>query len=333
MDKKKEITKKNENINGEDPRFNHIIQGVDLNKAHDEIEESRKTFFATHNKIMKTNRIVGICFIVIMLAVIVLSYVIPSLTLVLFIAVAVFFVGILLFTRFARKKMDQAVGLYLTTYSSYSDSYLYDGEPFSDILYGFKVKPDAQVMAKMDFKNELFHIGSRDLVKGKMNGRTFEVADVSYKTGKPKDKKTHKTVFVGKVINLPYKNSSTGRTLCYLKGCGDAEPDKLADVNMVEIKGLDTKWKVYSSCSGCNSIFNHQLVTALNQFNCDEMLNDIIISIESEQILIGLSYSDSYMIIPMEKEFDANGISHYKNDLMIVGKIEQALSENNYFTR
>jgi len=116
----------------------------------------------------------------------------------------------------------------------------------------------------------------------------------------------------------------------YLRGCGDAEPTSLGDVNEVSVEELSLQWKVYSSNDNYKKIFSKPLISALNHISTDEMMNDVIISITNDKFLVGLSYSDKMMIIPLNDSFDASGIEHYKNDIEKVIEVAKAINKNKY---
>lgn len=313
--------------------FYDAIEVGDRDDVQAKINDARMKFKEIHTSVMKRNRIVGIVFLVVMVAMAVLAYVFPGLVMYMFFGVIAFFVIVLILSKSLRGKMDVAVGDYLFAYGSHSDSFVYRHDDIKDVKMGFRNKPDEEVIRSLAFKEKVFHIGSRDVIKGTMAGINFETADVSIKTGEVKDRKTHKTVFVGKVITLSTTIEDEGRVLLYKKGCGDAEPDNLADVNEVNVANLSEDWKVYSSNDNYEKIFTKGVIDALNSLSVDEILNDIIVSFQKERIMVALSYADSLMVIPLENDFSIDGVEHYKSDIEKVVEFVKAIKSNKYIKK
>ena len=206
--------------------FTPATEVGDKKSVEKEINDARIAFASVHKDVMKKNRIMGIVFLIVMVGALVLAYILPKAINYMFIALFAFFIVVVVLTRLSRKKMDNAVGEYLRAYGSQSDSYVYKNEDIKDVEMAFRAKPDDEVLRSLEFKNDVFAIGSRDVIKGKMGDINFLSSDASYKVGNAKDKKTHRTVFVGKVVQFDSKIKDEGRVLLYMKGCGDAEPDK-----------------------------------------------------------------------------------------------------------
>lgn len=325
------IEKKEETVT-----FDGFIDSIEVGDSADvakKVNEARLDFSAVHKQEMKKNRIIGIVFLVVMVGSVALAYALPQAITYMFIAIVAFFILSLVLSKKSRSKMDIAVGEYLNAYGSQSDSYVYNHESINDVKMGFRNKPDEEVIRSLDFKEKVFHIGSRDVIKGTMDGIPFITADASIKTGEQKDRKTHKTVFVGKVIEFKTGIEDEGRVLLYLKGCGDADPDKLSDVNMVTIDGLSDEWKVFSSNKNYDKIFTKDIVDSLNAFKTNDIMNDLIISFQKERVMVALSYADSLMIIPLESEFKMDGIEQYKKDIEKVTAFAKALNKNKYIKK
>ena len=132
---------------------------------------------------------------------------------------------------------------------------------------------------------------------------------------------------------LDYSFKDEGRTFVYLKGCGDATPTKLSDVNKVDVNGLKKEWEVYSSHKNYTRIFNSSMVKALNKINCNSTLNDLVISIVEDKVLVGFSYSDEAMIIPMNKDFETNHLEIKKENFEFLKEVNKSLLENSEFKK
>ena len=335
-EKTEEDLKENETPTQEEKPFDGFYDAIEVGEreeVQEKINDARKVFKEIHKNVMSRNKIIGIVFMVIMLGMAVLAYIFPGIVMYMFFGVIAFFIVVLILSKSLRGKMDVAVGDYLFAYGINSDSFVYKHNDIKDVKMGFRNKPDEEVIRSLAFKEKVFHIGSRDVIKGTMAGINFETADVSIKTGEPKDRKTHKTVFVGKVITLSTEIKDEGRVLLYRKGCGDAEPDNLSDVNEVKVSSLSEEWKVYSSNDNYEKIFTEKVIDALNSLSVDELLNDIIVSFQKERIMVALSYADSLMVIPLENDFNIDGVDHYKKDVEKVVELVKAIKSNKYIIK
>lgn len=302
-----------------------------IEEVEKSINEARTAFEQVHKKTMNLNRIVAAIFILLIIGGSVVTFLYSKYVLYLLIAIIVCFVGVFIFTKLSRKKLNDAVRTYLDIYSNYTDSFIFNNEKITDVKLGFKEKVNPLIVEKMDFLSKVGAVGSRDMIKGKMSGKYFEAADVSIKDGEEKDIRKQKAVFVGKVFNFQYLNPDFGRTILYLKGCGDSAPNKLEEVNQVNVDGLSNRWVVYTSNNNYSRIFTNEIVKVLNNLVTDSMLNDVLITIQKEQIIIGLSYSDELMVIPFDKEFKVEPLSHYKKDLNFIIELNEAVIKNHYF--
>lgn len=291
------------------------------------VNKAREEFKVEHDKLLKYNKILGIVLFVAMMAILVVGFIFPDAIVYLLIGIAVYFILVFALTRWQRKKMDEGVKKYLNVYSLYTESYSYDQSTYKDVTIKFEEKLDREVVDKLDYVNNCIEIGSRNIVRFTLNGIKGYTGDVSIKTGEKKVRKTHKVGFVGKLVVLPLDIKSEGRILCYLKGCGDAEPNKLDDVNKIDIPELSNDWNVYASNDSLKKVFTSKVVRALNDLSCDNLLNDVLISFNEGQLLIGLSYSDDLMVIPLEKEFNSNGFNHFRDDMNKVSIIYDALNK------
>ena len=310
------------------PDFVGPIEVHDYSEIKDNVNEARKQFITNHDAIIKKNKIASGIFFVIAIGLVILGYFLPKLLGLSFGLVCASLLVVWLFTRYQRKQMDALVTEYLYQYSLNCNSYMYTGEDITDVEIGFKQSPDHQIIKLLNISDNVSQIVSRELVKGKMDGHNFSAADVSLKEGDAKRQRNMKALLVGKLFVFDYSFKDEGRTLLYLKGCGDASPTKLDDVNKVEVSKLKKEWEVYTSHKEYNKIFSADLIKALNKLECDDTLNDIVISIVAGHILIGLSYCDEAMIIPMRNEYETKHFEHKVNDFEIVKLINKALIDN-----
>ena len=301
-------------------------------EVKENINKAREIFLEQHIKTQKTSKIISGVFFALTIVFVILGNYLPKLLGVSFGVICAGLVGIWLLTRRQRKIMDEVIAKYLYAYSLNCNSYIFDKD-VEDVQIGYKEKPDVEDVKKLCISDEIAVINSRDVVKGKIEGKEFLSADVSLKTGNPKKEREQKAVFVGKVFMLDYSFKDEGRTFVYLKGCGDASPTKLSDVNKVDVNGLKREWEVYSSHKNYSRIFNSSMLKALNRISCNSTLNDLVISIVEDKVLVGFSYSDEAMIIPMNKDFETNHLEIKKENFEFLKEVNKSLLENSEFKK
>ena len=313
-----------------------FVSPVEINNADEaklKVNETREKFLEVHNKVMKKNKIASGIFFAITIAIVLIGYFVPDLMGLCFGLICAGLAFIWIFTRRQRKELDAAVSSYLYGYSLYCNSYMYDKEDVTDLEIGYKQRPDVEVVNKLSISDEVTVINSRDLVKGKMYGLDFQAADCSLKTGNPKKESMQKALFVGKIYMLDYSFVGEGRTFMYLKGCGDATPTKLGDVNKIGVPGLKKDWEIYTSHKGYERIFTSDFVKALNKIECNDTVNDVVISIVEDKVLIGFSYCDEAMIIPMNRDFETKHLEVKKVNYNQFKAINKALIDNTNFKK
>lgn len=291
------------------------------------VNKARVEFKEEHDRLLKYNKVLGIVLFVAMIAILIVGFIYPDAIVYLLIGIAIYFVLVFALTRYQRRKMDESVKKYLNVYSLYTESYSYDPSVYKNVTIKFEEKLDKEVVDKLAYVNDCIEIGSRNIVRYSLNGTSCYTGDVSIKTGEKKVRKTHRVGFVGKLVVMPYELKSEGRILCYLKGCGDATPNNLEDVNKIDVHDLSSSWEVYASNESLKQVFTSSVVKVLNAFSCDNLLNDVLISFNEGSLLIGLSYSDDLMVIPLEKDFNGAGFTHFKKDMELVADLYKALTK------
>lgn len=307
------------------------VEIKETNEIKENINKAREEFLKTHIKTQRTSKIISGVFFALTIAFVILGNYLPKLLGVSFGVICAALVGVWFFTRKQKKVIDVAIAKYLYVYSLYCNSYVFD--EVNDLQIGYKEKPNVEDVKKINISDEITTINSRDVVKGKIEGREFTSADVSLKTGNPKKEREQKTLFVGRIFELNYSFKDEGRTFVHLKGCGDAAPTKLNDVNTVDVNGLKKEWEVYSSHKNYQKIFNSNMLKILNKISCNNTLNDLVISIVEDKVLIGFSYSDEAMIIPMNKDFEINHLEVKKENFVFLMELNKVLLENSEFKK
>ena len=104
-----------------------------------------------------------------------------------------------------------------------------------------------------------------------------------------------------------------GRIIIYLKGKGANGPTDIEDLTLQE-NVLSDKFAVYASCDASN-VLNENVVALLEQYENNELLIDMFITIDANRVSFGFSYSDAVMRVPLLDEFKPETIDQYKQDV------------------
>ena len=315
------------------PEISEPVEVENLDVVKTKVNEAREKFLSVHKNVMKKNRIISTIYFGITIGLVLLGTFVEKLMGLSFGVICAGLIFVWIYTRKQRKEMDAGTQGYLRDYSLYTNSYMYGKEDVEDVKIAYSQKVEKDLINKINLSNEEYIINSRDVVTGKMYSHNFLTCDVSINSGAAKRPREQKILFVGKLFSLNYKFVSEGRTLLYLKGCGDATPTKLEDVNEVRVTSLKKEWQVYTSCKDYEKIFNSSLIKALNKLECNETLNDIVISIADGTVLVGYSYSDEAMVIPMNTTYETKQFEEKVDNYKVFKDINKALIDNNNFIK
>ncbi|MBE6142543.1 MAG: hypothetical protein E7177_00955 [Erysipelotrichaceae bacterium] len=315
------------------PEQSQPVEVENLEVVKTKVNEAREQFLKTHDSVMKKNRIASTIYFGITIGLVILGTFVENLMGLSFGIIIAGLIIIWIYTRHQRKVMDAGTQLYLYSYSLYANSYMYGKEDVKDINFEYKRHIDTELIKKINIVDDINIINSRDIVTGKMYDQPFLASDVSLKVGNPRRLKEQKALFVGKVYTLNYSFVNEGRTLLYLKGCGDATPTKLQDVNQINVPSLKKEWQVYTSHKGYEKIFTSGLIKALNKLECNDVMNDVVISIADGVVIVGFSYSDEAMVIPMRNEYETKHLELKEENYKVFKMINKALIENDNFVK
>lgn len=68
-------------------------------------------------------------------------------------------------------------------------------------------------------------------------------------------------------------------------------------------------------------ILTDRILSLLNSFKIDDQLIDVIVSIKKGVVILGIDYSDEFMNIPVESEYNVKNTLRVKKDFERVKKI------------
>ena len=300
------------------------------------INESRSAFYLSVTHSNKIKKITLFSFLGVFLILGITMLINPDAVNKLFIPVLILFVTFLLVSFILissmKKKRDFYFDDYKYTYFLNIDSYCYHQTGISNLELSYNSKIELDDVKKIDCYENILVSPTRDIVKGTMFGIDFKSYDLLIKTGNNlEDKNTQSVIFSGKMFNLDLLPKKNGKLVIYLKGCGDSFPTELKGLNPTSIKDLKKEYQVFTSFDYPDTMLNKKMIESLNKLNIDDVVEDIIISINKNGIFVGLSLTSTYMTIPFENDVDDKFINHYRRDIEIISSfLSASLSNKNY---
>ncbi|MDD7735369.1 MAG: hypothetical protein SOW55_06575 [Bacilli bacterium] len=300
------------------------------------INDSRSAFYLNVTHSNKIKKITLFSFLGIFLILGLIMLINPDSVNKLFIPVLALFVTFLLVSFILissmKKKRNFFFDEYKYTYFLNIDSYCYTQTGIANLELSYNSKIELDEVNKIDCYENILTTPTRDIVKGTMFGVNFTSYDLLIKTGNSlEDKKTQSVIFSGKMFNFNLLTKKSGKLVIYLKGCGDSFPTELKGLDPTSIKDLKKEYQVFTSFDNPESMLNKKMIESLNKLAIDDVVEDIIISINKNGLFIGLSLTSFYMTIPFENDVDDKFINHYKRDIEIITSfISALLSNKNY---
>ncbi len=315
IEKEEEIATEPKNVPDDDSKV--TLLEVNKEEMCAKIEETRLNFFNLYKRQKRINLIVMLVFLAVIVLFMVLFGTDPSKFSYALVAIVIYFAFMWIYSKKMRTILNEAVDKYISTYSRLVDSYVFNQENVSDVEIFFHRKVELDQVKRARVVKDINHVGSRDLIEGKMFDISFVASDLLINTLVAGEKKP-KPVFIGKYFEFDDINlTKEGRTLIYLQGNEQSVgPSDINDLEKVNIDGLKDKFKVYSSEKEPQKILNLEMINALNAFEPNDDLIDLFISFNEDKAYIGLSYSDELMVIPLMKEFNVGPTEQYHGDMI-----------------
>ena len=280
------------------------------------IETRQKAFADFFNNNKKTSTIILVVFVVLMVIAVFTLGKMEGLFLPLIIGlIVVYFIVLFVFSNKSKKKLNDDADTLIDEFFLELDSYVTQNEAFTEVTLDSRNKIEEETVKKVRLVKDINHVGGRDVIKGKVFNSDFVAGDILIKTLEKDEEGNEKNfiVFLGKMFIIEKSLINEGRAIIYLKGKGANGPTDIDDLEKVEGL-LSDKYDVYSSFD-LNTILNDEAKQALEQYENNELLLDMFISIDSERVEFGFSYSDAVMRVPLVEDLNRESITQYKNDV------------------
>lgn len=239
--------------------------------------------------------------------------------------VVLYFVLTTVFSKKNQKKITAKANEILNDYFSFTDSYAYDDEAFSDVVFDYNVKLDPSYLLSLDIFKDVDSVAGRDLVKGKLLGIDFLAGDGSIKTKEvnEKGKNILAIVFYGKAVFLEKSYINEGRLVVYLKGKGNDAPTNVEGLEVVNTP-LSERFVVYSE-KGNEKILTKKVCEKIEKMEINDNLYDFFIVFNNQRTIFLFSYSDEMMVISVDHHLEEKLVEQYPSDARKMVEIVKAL--------
>ena len=288
------------------------------------IENDRKVFYGQYKKSNYWKYgVSAIC-----IAVIIVGYILPLqitawIDYQMPITLSVLVVGVLvlgIFSYISRKKIEAKMKDYFKRFYENTNAYVFSDPDINNVTGSVENKLAAESFNAAGLYKDIVQVGSRASFQFEYKDLNCSIADAAGQTKGPKG--TLQTVYVGKFIQCPTTYQG-GTCIVYLKGNNRAlPPTSLKDFNLIE----DHKDMIVYGEEGAKRALTKKVRDAIAQFRTNDILCDAAISIKKDHAYIALGYEDTLMVLPMDKPFNPNPTTQFKNDFEKVLNLINALN-------
>lgn len=281
-------------------------------QALKDIEKERVTFSDIYKKQRKMNNT-----IIIVLGVVALGGFIGLSNVSFYAALAVivvFLIGLYVYSAKMKKKIETDMHNYMDAYFTLSNHYVMDHEGISELQCESQGKLADDDFTKAGFIAEVSHVGSRNLVTGKMVDVSFKAADCIVKV---KNDRKLEVAYLGKFFVFQAPKTTEYKTLIYVnpKDENGAGPNDLEGLEEIKTLELPSSIHVWSNDPQVKKCFTKKMKEALLAFSPNEILTDVAISFIQDRICVALSYNDDVMVIPLLDPLKKEPLQQYHEDV------------------
>ena len=288
-----------------------------------------QTKFSTSYK--KIRRISNIIMFTMMAIILVLLFVFgnnPTFIGVAIALVVVYLVGLFVSQKKIKDKLNIESTKGVNDYFTNLDSYITRDTLFSDVKFNQTKKLEENTFKDLRICKDIIQVTARDYIEGKLLSYNFVAGDNCVKTREKKENGSTQDyiVFLGKLFVLDAKLvNDEQRAIIYLKGKGANGPTDIDDLTLQE-EVLSEKYAVYSNFD-VNTILNDEIKLVLEQFEVNDYLVDMFITINNSKLAFGFSYNDGIMVVPLTNPVGKNDIKEYKKDVELMVEIVEHLKK------
>lgn len=306
---------------------NVVDQTFEYNDEHlKKIEEERQLFLA---KYKRANSLKWV-FSILGLALLITTWIlIPNLsngekwgTTVLVVVVLAILVCLLTYSILTKRSLNTKMHDYFALFYKESNMFVFDNEKFKKVELQNPDKITKDQFTDNQLYKDIYEVGSRGLTSFEYNGIPTMICDCA---GQIKTNKRIAPVFVGKYLFAPANYNSDDRLIIYIKGDQRSLPP--TNIDDVKVVSDDEKMTIYSNNPKWNKVITKNLKNILDEIKLSNDLVDYAISLTNGRCFICMGYDDPLMVLPLEKQYNPNPITTFKNDLTVAMKVIEELNK------
>lgn len=293
---------------------------ISKEKAFQKIEENRQVFYDAYNKQKKQNTLLIVLFGVAAIAVFLglNKYFYIALIIVVILMVALYF-----YSKSMKNSMEKKIQDYITGFYNLSNEFAFSKTAFKDLTFEPQTKIEEKEFIDSGFIKGITHVGSRNMVKGKLGDMSFQATDC---VAKIVVKNKEEVCFLGKFFQFQQPNSYEYKTLIYVpsKDPNGAGPNDLEGLEEKKELG-NSHLRIWSNDPNVGQIFTKKVYDALAKFEPNDCLVDVAISLKDDKIYVALSYENELMVLPLLEPFKEGPTLQYTEDLKKVEALMRVL--------
>lgn len=293
---------------------------ISKEKTFQKIEENRKAFFDAYNKQKKQNTLLIVLFGLVAIGVFLglNKYFYIAL-----IIVVVLMVGLYFYSKSMKNSMEKKIQDYISEFYNLSNDFAFSKTAFNSLTFEPQTKIEEKDFIDSGFINGITHVGSRNMVKGKLGEMNFLAFDC---VAKIVVKNKEEVCFLGKFFTFQQPNNYEYKTLLYVpsKDPNGAGPNDLEGLEEKKELG-NSHLRIWSNDPNVSHILTKKVYDALAQFEPNDCLVDVAISIKEDKIYVALSYENELMVLPLTEPFKEGTTLQYAEDLKKVSSLMEVL--------
>lgn len=237
--------------------------------------------------------------------------------------IAGLFVGLIVFKILTKRHLDGKASEYVTQYYKVTTEYMIQGEEFSDLVVNPKGKVEKEFFINAGLYQNLKSVGSRNLVTFKHNERDFTFVDLAASI---QGVKKLEPIFVGKVLKYTSQREFNGKMIGQIMGTNKlSKPiDGFAGLEQIF---KNSNCTFYSDMHKEKNLLTKSITDLFGKYRLNNDLLDVVISVNKNEIIVGLDYNDPVMQLPVDKKFNKQQIDDVKEALFNSISIIEAIAD------
>lgn len=304
-----------EEVENEELVQNELEQEVSDKPYQDVIEDARKDLFKSYSKSRKISNIV---MFVVVAAIVGIMFLIISnnnvLKIVGYSLAGALVLGMILFYVINRKKFPNKTKEYVNLVAKELNNRAFSKQGFDEIKSDPEEKLKLDDLAGDGIYAEATGVNSRNVVRGTFKGHHFLYAEAALV--RPSTRKQQvPPLFVGRYISIPNQMKHEGRVVFVFKNPKEPLdlPNAVNDLAVLEDK---EDFAVYGP-EGFNyhKDINNKLLSKLKDITIGGHLLNINLVLWGGHTALYISYDDTIMSVPFDKQFDYQGFEQSFDDL------------------